>query len=364
MAIPGKQTIYIGLQNESTGSDSLYTAFHKTVNNFDTLFTDSSPFNTFTGNTGIAVASNPTSGTVTITNTGVTSIVAGTDIIVSSSNGEVTISSTGGGNGGGGTVTSVGVASSTLSISNSPIISTGNIAVDLPVIAGVAGTYTYPTVTVDAYGRIATIANATSAGTVTNIGFIPDTGIQITGGPITTSGNITILNTGVTRLNPGTGISLSGSNGNVTISTTVTGGTVTSVGLSSNSLTITSSPITTAGTITVDLPTNTVVTGNITGGNLITAGFANIGANANIGTTLSVLGNANVGNLITAGFANIGNINVPNGRSNVTGTANAVGGGATVGVRSILAIDSAFGSNDANDPASAQAVHRHRYYIY
>ena len=49
-------------------------------------------------------------------------------------------------------------------------------------------------------------------------------------------------------------------------------------------------------------------------------------------------------------------INIPNGRANVTGTANTVGGGATVGVRSILAIDSAFGSNDVNAPASAQAI--------
>ena len=51
-----------------------------------------------------------------------------------------------------------------------------------------------------------------------------------------------------------------------------------------------------------------------------------------------------------------GDINIPNGRANVTGTATTLGGGATVGVRSILAIDSAFGSNDANAPASAQAI--------
>ena len=51
-----------------------------------------------------------------------------------------------------------------------------------------------------------------------------------------------------------------------------------------------------------------------------------------------------------------GDINIPDGRANVTGTATTVGGGATVGVRSILAIDSAFGSNDANAPASAQAI--------
>ena len=32
MAISGLQVIDIGLQNESTGSDSLYTAFNKTKN--------------------------------------------------------------------------------------------------------------------------------------------------------------------------------------------------------------------------------------------------------------------------------------------------------------------------------------------
>lgn len=58
----------------------------------------------------------------------------------------------------------------------------------------------------------------------------------------------------------------------------------------------------------------------------------------------------------TTTFPTGGDINIPNGRANVTGTATTVGGGATVGVRSILAIDSAFGSNDANAPASAQAI--------
>jgi hypothetical protein len=81
-------------------------------------------------------------------------------------------------------------------------------------------------------------------------------------------------------------------------------------------LTVTGSPITGSGTITIDLGNTISVSGNITGGN----------------------------------------INIPNGRANVTGTASTVGGGATVGVRSILAIDSAFGSNSSADPASAQAV--------
>jgi hypothetical protein len=51
MAISGQQVIAVGLQNESANSDSLYTAFNKTVTNFATLFACASPYNTFTGNT-------------------------------------------------------------------------------------------------------------------------------------------------------------------------------------------------------------------------------------------------------------------------------------------------------------------------
>jgi hypothetical protein len=49
MAISGQQIIAVGLQNESANSDSLYTAFNKTVTNFNTLFNNASPYNTFTG---------------------------------------------------------------------------------------------------------------------------------------------------------------------------------------------------------------------------------------------------------------------------------------------------------------------------
>ena len=73
MAISGLQVINIGLQNESTGSDSLYTAFGKTKDNFANLFADASPYNTFTGN-GVNITQDSGTGTVNIDNTGVTSI--------------------------------------------------------------------------------------------------------------------------------------------------------------------------------------------------------------------------------------------------------------------------------------------------
>lgn len=275
MSLSGLQVINIGLQNESTGSDSLYTAFNKTKTNFATLFNNASPYNTFTGNTGIIVTANSTSGTVDVTNTGVTNIIAGTGVSINQSNGNVTISSTGGGNGAGGTVTSVGlqaVSSSRLAVSGSPIVSSGNISIDLAATGITAGSYSYPTMTVDAYGRITSISSAASAGTVSSVAVSPGIGIQVTGSPITTSGTITIQNTGVTRLSAGTGISLSGSNGNVTVSTTTTGGTVTSVGVSSTTLNVSGSPVVSSGTIVVDIPNDITLSGNITGGNLLTSG--------------------------------------------------------------------------------------------
>ena len=276
MAIPGIQVIKVGLPNESANSDSLRNAFNKTVTNFNTLFTNASPYNTYTGNTGISVTANSTSGTVDITNTGVTNIIAGTNIVVSQANGNVTISSTGGGNGGGGTVTSVGLvpgSTNRLIVSNSPVVSAGSINIDLANSGALPGTYTYPSITVDSYGRVTNIANGTSVGTVTSVGITPGAGIQVTGtNPITTSGTLTVVNTGVTSLSAGTGIMLSGSNGNITISTSTSGGTVTSILVSSSTLTVTGSPITSAGTITVDLPTTISLSGNITGGNLLSTG--------------------------------------------------------------------------------------------
>ena len=265
--IPGKLEILVGLQNESIGSDSLYTAFNKTKTNFTTLFGNASPYNTFIGNTGIAITSNSATGTVDATNTGVISIIEGTGIAISSSNGNVTISSTGSGSGSG--VTSVGVASTTLTVTNTPIISTGNINVNLPVITGIAGVYTAPTLTIDPYGRITSAVSTSSVGTVTSVGVTPGDGIQVTGtNPITTSGTINIINTGVTRVSAGSGIAVSGSNGNVTISTTVTGGTVRSVSLSSSSLVVTGGAITTAGTINVELPTSSENLANLGAANL------------------------------------------------------------------------------------------------
>jgi hypothetical protein len=299
MAISNIANINVGLPNESVGSDSLYTAFTKTRDNFTTLAACASPYNTFTGN-GVSINANANTGVVDITNTGVTSIVAGTGVSISASNGAVTISSNGSGNGGSGTVTSVSLVSpnSTLAASGT-IVSSGALSVDLNTIANVAGSYRSPNITVDAYGRVSSISNGNSG--ITSLSIIPGSGIAVTGSPATsTISNITVINTGVTRLNAGSGIAISGSNGNVTVGLSSIVGSVTSVGLTSSTLLVSGSPIVTSGVMSVNLPSNISLSGNITGGNLITSGL------------ITATGNITGGNLITSGL--------------ITATGNITGG--------------------------------------
>ena len=66
----------------------------KQIVNFDTLFANSSNFTTFTGD-AIGVTSNATTGTVTITNTGVARLIAGTGVTLSGTTGNITISANG-----------------------------------------------------------------------------------------------------------------------------------------------------------------------------------------------------------------------------------------------------------------------------
>lgn len=111
-------------------------------------------------------------------------------------------------------VTSVGINSNILSVSNSPVTTIGTIEVDVPETGVTAGVYgsnlTSPQITVDKYGRVTFIADVT-------IGV------------------------------PGSGL-----------------GTVTSVGLSSVTLDVSPSLIQTAGLLSVDLYETTVTAGSYT----------------------------------------------------------------------------------------------------
>ena len=98
---------------------------------------------------------------------------------------------------------------------------------------------------------------------------------------------------------------------------------------------------------------------NINGANVNLVANANYAAFAGDVVNASQSNITSLGTLVSVavtGNADVGNLNIANGRANIDGTASASGAGATVGVKSVLAVDSAFGSNDPNNPASAQAV--------
>jgi hypothetical protein len=301
MSIPGRQNINVGLPNESANSDTLFTAFTKIDQNFSNLFACSSPFNTFTAGPGIGVAANANAGTVSITNQGVTNIIAGTNIVVNQSNGNVTISATGSGNGGG--LASVGLnpaSTNRLVVTNTPLVADGNMTIDLANSGVAQGTYNNPTLTVDSYGRVVAAANGNIAGTVTSVGLVSGPGIQVSGGPITSNGNITVTNTGVTRINPGSGIVVSGGNGNVTISAASLGGSVTAVGVSSDQLVVSGSPIVSSGTISVNLPANVNF-------NRVNANSANINGNLIVSGNISPAAVGKIGGIQPGPGANISN---------------------------------------------------------
>lgn len=369
MAIPGQANINIGAENQVAGSDTLFQAFHTIQDNFDTLFDTASPFDTFRAGEGVTVASNIGNGVVSITNTGVTKITAGSGVAISNATGNVTISVIPQGPAG---VTRVGLTSNSLEVTGGNIVSQGSFTVDLPRIETgenfATGEYIAPTLTVDGFGRITSIANGIGVGTVTSVGLTPGKGIGVTGGPIFDSGSITVENTGVTSVQAGRGIQISGSTGDITISTMSDGtGSVSYIGVTSNNLTITGGPVTSIGNITVDLPqtfidslyantnaanylptysgnlapNNVVSTGNVTANNITASGTlsANIvSANTfsgsfsgNATTAGTVTANAqpnitSVGTLAsvaTTGNANIGmNLNVV-GNANISGNINA-----------------------------------------
>ena len=244
MAITGQQSINIGLPNESTGSDSLYIAFTKTNTNFSTLFANAS---SFTSGNGIAIANSVISA----------NLVAGNNVsFTTDANGAITIDAISGGNGS--SITSV-VAGTGLAGGGS----SGNVTLSLSTSGVTAATYTNPTLIVDAYGKITSASNNVVSGTVTSVNLTAGAGVSVAGGPITSNGSITVTNTGVTRLNAGAGIALNAGNGNVTVSATGSTGTVQSVGLTSNTLTVTGGPITTIGDIDVEfnkVPVYTIAT--------------------------------------------------------------------------------------------------------
>ena len=256
---------------------------------------------TFTGGTGISTTASATD-TLTITNTGVTSAIGGTGVDVNSSTGAVTF---------------------TIDLNELSTTTTSGEADFFPVVNSVGSQFKIAPANI----LLSTFNNdsgwTSNTGTVTSVQVSGgSTGLTFSGGPITTSGTITMAGTlaignggtGVTNtptagqllignttnsdydlanLTAGTGISVTNGDGSITIAA-LNNGTVTSVG-TGNSTFISGSggPITGSGSLTYSLSatgtpsSSTYLRGDNTWAT-VSSGFSSFDLAGDTGTTQTV----------------------------------------------------------------------------
>ena len=246
---------------------------------------------TLTDGTAISITEGA-SGTITITNTGVTALSAGTGISVSGSTGSVTVTNT--------------APDQTVSLTGAGTTS-------------VTGTYPNFTIT----------SNDQYVGTVTSVAATAGTGISISGSPITSSGTLTITNTApdqTVSIAAGTGITTSGTYPNFT---------VTNAGVTSFSAGTTGLTPSTGTTGSVTLAGTLAITNGGTGATTNSGARTNLGATT-IGSNLFTLTNPsavtfprfNADNTVSALDAATFRSAIGAGTGN--GTVTSVGGTGTV----------------------------------
>ena len=224
-------------------------------------------------------------------------------------------------------------------------------------------------------GQVLTSAGGTGAptwttlsggGTVTSVNLTAGTGISVSGGPITSSGSINVVNTApdqIVSLTAGTNVTITGTYPSFTIAASGGGGsgTVTSVAASGGTtgLTFSGSPITTSGTLTLG-GTLAVASGG-TGQTTYTDGQLLIGnstgntltkATLTAGSGITVTNSAGgITIASTAGGGSVTSVDVSGGTTGLTTSGGPITGAGTITFGGTLAVAS--GGTGATSAASA-----------